>query len=180
MGEPMTPAALRNIADWLDEYDDMAEEFWDFLQLMEIGTPEKLARVRAATRGTEVQDDLRRWADDLLGKPDGVQAADFVAFQRQYVITCPACGDAMRCQRCDELERCEVCATPHDERDGWSVDGDRVHLCPDHTQPLVRGWWRGTCGDCGRERMVRAFMFPDEVEPVWRCTDCEPVTDGEP
>lgn len=60
----MTPTALRNIADWLDTYDDLAAAYFDLL--VDTGTPaDDLVRVRAATSGKEVQDDLRRWADEL-------------------------------------------------------------------------------------------------------------------
>lgn len=63
--EGMTPEALRTIADWLDTYDRMGEAFADACERSGIGTPKTVIAVRAAVTGTEVQDDLRRWADEL-------------------------------------------------------------------------------------------------------------------
>jgi hypothetical protein len=57
-GGPMTGAKLRLIAAWLDTYDNMAQEY-----LRASGVSEAI--VESTVRGTEVQDDLRRWADEL-------------------------------------------------------------------------------------------------------------------
>lgn len=65
--EGMTAEKLRNIADWLDTYDAVALSYFD-LHEMFLETPaEELVEVRAAAAGTEVQDDLRRWADQIDG-----------------------------------------------------------------------------------------------------------------
>lgn len=66
----MTAEKLRAIADWLDTYDLMAEQY--------IGIVETLVRqgllhssavehqeVLAVVRSSEIQDELRRWALDL-------------------------------------------------------------------------------------------------------------------
>ena len=64
-GEPLTPGALRTVASWLDLYDEMAGRYCDLLEAAGLEDPERLQRVRAATSSTEMQDDLRRWADEM-------------------------------------------------------------------------------------------------------------------
>jgi hypothetical protein len=66
----LNPTSLRNIANWLDTYDDMARLLFDIIELnpevvnKEI-TPEALAACREACGGDAVQRDLRRWADEM-------------------------------------------------------------------------------------------------------------------
>lgn len=57
--------ALRETADWLDTYDQLALTHFALLESLGCSTPEELASVRAAASGTEQQDDLRRWAAEL-------------------------------------------------------------------------------------------------------------------
>lgn len=63
--EGMTAEKLRKVADWLDTYDTMAAEFIAICERSGVGPPETLKGARAACAGTEVQDDLRAWADTL-------------------------------------------------------------------------------------------------------------------
>lgn len=59
--EGMTAEKLRILADWLDTYDIIIERVV-FTQ----GGDDVLAGEQlVAVRGKEVQDDLRRWADDI-------------------------------------------------------------------------------------------------------------------
>lgn len=64
-GGPLCGAALRETADWLDTYDDLAASYFDLLEQLGRATPDELASVRAAAAGKEQQADLRRWADEL-------------------------------------------------------------------------------------------------------------------
>ncbi len=58
----MTSEKLREIANWLDTYDLLAEKYLDLLEQAGVtGTYKALV----ACRGKEVQDDLRNWADDI-------------------------------------------------------------------------------------------------------------------
>ena len=57
--------ALRETADWLDTYDELALTHFALLEEIGIYTTEELASVRAAASGKEQQDDLRRWAAEL-------------------------------------------------------------------------------------------------------------------
>lgn len=60
--EGMTAEKLREIANWLDTYDRLAEQYLDLLEGAGFpGTGEALI----AVQGKEVQDDLRRWADEV-------------------------------------------------------------------------------------------------------------------
>ena len=63
--EPLTPGALRTIANWLDTYDQMAERYWQILEANGIGDPEQLAAAREATARKDMQNDLRRWANEM-------------------------------------------------------------------------------------------------------------------
>jgi len=57
--------ALRNIADWLDTYDDLAEQYFDLLVIQGLRYGDEVAAARAACDSDEIQVDLRRWADEL-------------------------------------------------------------------------------------------------------------------
>jgi hypothetical protein len=61
----LSPAALRDIADWLDTYDRLAAAHFDLLERLEEADAETLAPARVVAAGEEVQADLRRWADDM-------------------------------------------------------------------------------------------------------------------
>lgn len=61
MFEGMTSEKLRAVASWLDTYDAIVERV-----VFAIGGEDVLDGERlVAIRGKEVQDDLRRWADDI-------------------------------------------------------------------------------------------------------------------
>jgi hypothetical protein len=57
--------ALRNIADWLDTYDDLAKQYFDLLVVQGLRSDDEVAAARAACDSDEIQVDLRRWADEL-------------------------------------------------------------------------------------------------------------------
>jgi hypothetical protein len=63
--EGMTPAKLRLIADWFDTYDRLALAHFDLLQNLGVWEEAELEPVRQVTRGTEIQNDLRAWANAL-------------------------------------------------------------------------------------------------------------------
>ena len=65
---PMTPENLRLIANWLDTYDKLAIQHFDLLSTNPEAlntTQEQIDKARESTGGTEVQEDLRAWADKL-------------------------------------------------------------------------------------------------------------------
>lgn len=59
----MTAWKLREIANWLDTYDQMAEQYINLMCLDK--SPVEVDELLAAVRGKEVQDDLRAWADAI-------------------------------------------------------------------------------------------------------------------
>lgn len=61
----MTPEKLRTLADWLDIYDRMGQVFVDAVERGGDVIPDEVAEARGIVGGTEVQDDLRRWADEI-------------------------------------------------------------------------------------------------------------------
>lgn len=64
--EGMTAEKLRDIADWLDLYDRLAESYINLIE--SIGRTPASADVEATiavVRGEEVQNDLRHWADAI-------------------------------------------------------------------------------------------------------------------
>lgn len=62
----MTPEKLREIADWFDAYDELAESYLALVGSYElVRDGERLASALVAVRGKEVQTDLRRWADAI-------------------------------------------------------------------------------------------------------------------
>lgn len=56
---------LRLIADWLDTYDQLAIAFYDMVDEQGLAAPARLEACRYASGGTEIQDDLRRWAAEM-------------------------------------------------------------------------------------------------------------------
>lgn len=64
-GGPLCGDALRETADWLDLFDEMALNYFDVLEYLGTATHEDLAGVRAAVRCKDQQADLRRWADEI-------------------------------------------------------------------------------------------------------------------
>lgn len=64
-GGPLCGDALRETADWLDTYDELAQSYFDLLERLGLRSAGELATVRGAASGTEQQNDLRRWADEL-------------------------------------------------------------------------------------------------------------------
>lgn len=74
-GGPITADKLRTIANWLDTYDKLAITFFDLLGDLTIKghIPEMelkaLEDAREVAEGKSIQNDLRRWADELeLGR----------------------------------------------------------------------------------------------------------------
>jgi hypothetical protein len=71
MSTQLTPEALRDIADWLDQYDAFAagviEALSPLLSFVSDGHGDynSLADDLHEIKGTDVQDDLRRWADEF-------------------------------------------------------------------------------------------------------------------
>lgn len=61
----LTPDNLRIIADWLDTYDKMAILYLDTDEAKRSYTPEQREKALATCAGKQIQDDLRRWADDI-------------------------------------------------------------------------------------------------------------------
>ena len=67
----MSAEKLRKIADWVDTHDEAVESYITLLdQLAARGisvgsTPEDRVIARKVLSGTEVQDDLRAWADEI-------------------------------------------------------------------------------------------------------------------
>lgn len=61
----MTSDKLRAIAHWLDLHDQVAERFLLLVADLPGYRDHDVAGAIAAVRGTEVQDDLRRWADEI-------------------------------------------------------------------------------------------------------------------
>ena len=64
-GGPMTAEKLREIANWLDLYDRIAARYLDILGDEGVVDPESLERARDVVASDEIQQDLRRWADEL-------------------------------------------------------------------------------------------------------------------
>jgi hypothetical protein len=61
--EGLTSTKLRQLANWFDTYDRMAEKYIEATS--DQFDPLRIAELLAIVRGDGVQDDLRRWADDL-------------------------------------------------------------------------------------------------------------------
>lgn len=59
----LTPDSLREIADWFDTYDRLAEVYFDLLD--QLGGYKPTAEARMICDSTEIQDDLRRWATEM-------------------------------------------------------------------------------------------------------------------
>jgi hypothetical protein len=66
-GGPLTPAKLRAVADWLDTLDAVARA-WMAGEAPKVA-PNAEAMQAVGETATEVQDDLRRWADELDVRP---------------------------------------------------------------------------------------------------------------
>lgn len=67
-GGPLTPEALEAVADWMDTHDRLSHFLLDAMARTEGNPPELVEQARAALgplEGTDVQDDLRRWAREL-------------------------------------------------------------------------------------------------------------------
>ncbi len=63
MTEDMTPGRLREIADWLDTLDRACQVL---LSLMPLGQRDSVwDKAMNTVKGKEIQDDLRRWADEM-------------------------------------------------------------------------------------------------------------------
>lgn len=66
---PMTPDKLREIAAWLDTLDAAARVLFENVESIAPGwmamSEADTVRALEAVTGTEVQDDLRRWADEM-------------------------------------------------------------------------------------------------------------------
>jgi len=62
--KPLNAESLRNVASWLDTYDQLAEQYFKLCELLEYSDP-SLPAAREACRGDAIQRDLRRWADEL-------------------------------------------------------------------------------------------------------------------
>lgn len=61
----LNPASLRNIAEWLDTYDQLAGDYFSILEKAGQIPTESLRKARGACNSDEIQRDLRRWADEL-------------------------------------------------------------------------------------------------------------------
>jgi hypothetical protein len=67
--EGMTADKLRTIAGWLDTYDKLAERF---VALTRSAIQQEAAATMLVTvRGSEVQDDLRHWAEAIDASATG-------------------------------------------------------------------------------------------------------------
>lgn len=62
---PMTAANLREIAAWVDVLDKIARAYIDLTLSAGIEQRSELLAAMETVSGTEVQDDLRRWADEM-------------------------------------------------------------------------------------------------------------------
>ena len=65
--EGMTAEKLRYIADWLDIYDRMADQYVSALVAGGGLVPTDAERAKVAVRSKEVQTDLRAWANAIEG-----------------------------------------------------------------------------------------------------------------
>lgn len=64
--EGMTPEKLRTIADWLDTYDHMAEKYITAAMMSALPLEaDRAERVREVVRSSEIQDELRQWANAI-------------------------------------------------------------------------------------------------------------------
>ncbi len=61
--EGLTPTVLRQLASWFDTYDRMAESY--IAMTRDLVSAERVEELLKIVRGKGVQDDLRRWADDI-------------------------------------------------------------------------------------------------------------------
>jgi hypothetical protein len=61
----MTSHNLREIAAWMDVHDTIARAYIDLAFGLGMGQHSELAAAMDTLSGTEVQDDLRRWADEM-------------------------------------------------------------------------------------------------------------------
>lgn len=64
-GEPISPGALRTIANWLDTYDRLALTYFSILEEVRVVTTEQLEGARETVNAKTIQNDLRRWADEM-------------------------------------------------------------------------------------------------------------------
>jgi hypothetical protein len=73
MPEGMTAEKLRTLAEWFDTYDAIIEQVIFTLD----GEEATDGKALVAVRGKDVQEDLRRWADDIdrwlthIASPEG-------------------------------------------------------------------------------------------------------------
>lgn len=66
-----TAAKLREIADWLDTLDKVAELWMTGVPVSPKTDIDKLQAARLAVHGKEVQNDLRAWAQAMEDKTGG-------------------------------------------------------------------------------------------------------------
>lgn len=69
--EGMTAEKLRDIAAWLDTYDKLGEAYVRLTQALNIyigdDNADAIEEILEIIRGKGIQDDLRRWADEIDG-----------------------------------------------------------------------------------------------------------------
>lgn len=71
-GGEMTGEKLRSIASWLDTYDAIVEQVIITVE----GGIDLDGKKLTAVRGKDVQDDLRRWADELDALTGATETTD--------------------------------------------------------------------------------------------------------
>lgn len=61
----LTPEKMRELANWLDTYDEMAKTFVTVCRVYRISFPDALDRALQVVQSDEVQRDLRKAADEM-------------------------------------------------------------------------------------------------------------------
>lgn len=69
----LNPESLRHIVDWLDIYDEMASQYYTLLVMIGIHTDDDpyIIACRKSAASSDIQDDIRRWADEMEVKEKG-------------------------------------------------------------------------------------------------------------
>lgn len=81
----MTAEKLRLMADWFDTYDKMAA-----LYIVDNAPPAEQPELLCIVSGTVIQDDLRRWADEI--ELDNGFVCNRIGGEHKLGTTnCPAC-----------------------------------------------------------------------------------------
>ena len=61
----MNPQRLRKIAAWLDTSDKIVQDYINLLRAEDALSVDEYTVLTGFLKGTEMQDDLRQWADEL-------------------------------------------------------------------------------------------------------------------